>query len=110
MSKIGVSLKLDVSKIQKDMMFKGKKGTYLDAVVFIDLDNKDQHGNNGMIVQDWKDAPKGQTPILGNAKVFWSDGGQGNQRTSNGYQNGQQGGQSKQQSEPDFPYDDSIPF
>ena len=26
-----------------------------------------------MIVQNWKDAPKGNTPILGNAKVFWRD-------------------------------------
>jgi hypothetical protein len=76
MAKIGVSVKIDVSKIDKSRMFKGEKGTYLDAVVFIDMDNKDQYGNSGVITQDWKDAPKGQTPILGNVKVFWSDAGQ----------------------------------
>lgn len=101
MAKIGVSLKIDVSKIDKTKLFKGEKGTYLDATVFIDLDNKDQHGNSGMITQDWKDAPKGQTPILGNVRVFWQDGGQ---------QQGYQQQHRQQQQSPDFDFDDSIPF
>ena len=105
MSKIGVNINIDVSKIDKSKLFKGQKGTYLSAVVFIDTDNKDQHGNSGMVVQDWKDAPKGQTPILGNVKVFWSEQGQ---------QSNQQSQQPRQQqgkppmAEPDF--DDDIPF
>ena len=117
MAKYGVSLKIDVSKIDKARMFKGQKGTYLDAVVFIDVDEKDQYDNNGMIKQDWKDAPKGETPILGNCKVFWSDGGQQapkqqpmnqqqpNPRTSQPVQNGQQNN-----GEPDFDFDSDIPF
>jgi hypothetical protein len=75
MAKVGVGIKLNLSSIDKTKLFKGEKGTYLDATVFIDLDNKDQHGNSGMVTQDWKDAPKGQTPILGNVRVFWQDGG-----------------------------------
>lgn len=72
----GVNLKIDVSKIIKDKMYKGEKGTYLDATVFVNTDEKDQYDNNGMITQNWKDQQKGEGPILGNCRVFWSDGGQ----------------------------------
>lgn len=80
MSKIGVSLKIDVTNIDKARLFKGQKGTYLDATVFIDPDNQDQYGNNGMITQDVtkeeRDAgTRGE--ILGNCKVFWSEGSSG---------------------------------
>lgn len=99
MAKVGVSLKIDVTKIDKARMYKGEKGTYLGAVVFIDIDEKDQHGNSGMIKQDWKDAPKGQTPILGNARVFWKD------------EAPSQPQQPKQQAQPAPDFDDErIPF
>jgi len=74
--KIGVALKIDVSKIDKERLFKGAKGTYLDATVFVDLGEADQYGNHGMITQDVTKAEKdaGQKgPILGNCKVFWRD-------------------------------------
>ena len=76
MTKIGVSLKIDVTKIDKARLFKGQKGTYLDATVFIDIDQKDQYDNNGMITQDVTKAEKDQGVkgnILGNCQVFWSD-------------------------------------
>ena len=79
MSKIGVSLKIDVSKIDKNRLFKGQKGVYLDATVFIDTAQLDQWGNSGMITQDVKKEEKDQGvkgAILGNCKVFWSDAGQ----------------------------------
>ena len=98
MAKVGVSLKIDVTKIDKARMYKGEKGTYLDAVVFIDIDEKDQYGNSGMIKQDWKDAPKGETPILGNARVFWKD------------EAAPQPQQPKQQAQPEPYFDDDIPF
>ncbi len=78
MAKVGVSLKIDVSKIDKSRLFKGAKGTYLDATVFIDIDELDQYGNSGMITQDVKKEEKQQGvkgAILGNCKVFWDDGG-----------------------------------
>lgn len=75
MAKIGVSLKIDVSKIDKARLFKGEKGVYLDATAFIDLDAQDQWGNNGMITQSWKDQQKGEGAILGNSRIFWSDSG-----------------------------------
>tara|TARA_R110002020_G_scaffold2048_3_gene9412 strand:+ start:1921 stop:2238 length:318 start_codon:yes stop_codon:yes gene_type:complete len=75
---LGVSLKIDVTKIDKARLYKGAKGTYLDATVFIDVDNPDQYGNNGMITQsvskEERDAgAKGA--ILGNSKVFLKKGG-----------------------------------
>jgi hypothetical protein len=83
MSKIGVSLKIDVSKIDKARLFKGAKGVYLDCTAFIDLDELDQYGNSGMITQDvTKEEKQSGTkgPILGNSKIFWKDGGQGQQQ------------------------------
>jgi hypothetical protein len=78
MSKIGVQVKIDVSKIDKTLLFKGAKGVYLDATVFIDVDTPDQYGNHGMVTQDIskeaKDAGE-KGPILGNVKIFWKDGG-----------------------------------
>ena len=74
MSKIGVRVKIDVSKIDKELLFKGSKGTYLDATVFIDPNQADQYGNHGMITQDVsKEArDKGEKGnILGNVVVFW---------------------------------------
>lgn len=76
MGKIGVSLKIDVSKIDKARLFKGAKGIYLDATVFIDPDNKDQYDNNGMITQDVSKDEKAQGVqgnILGNVQVFWHE-------------------------------------
>ena len=66
-----IQLKIDVTKIDKARLFKGQKGTYLDAVILI-RDEVDQYGNNGMIVQsvtkeEREAGVKG--PILGNVKV-----------------------------------------
>ncbi len=79
MAKIGVSLKIDVTKIDKARLFEGKKGKYLDATVFIDMDNQGEYGDNGMITQDVSKDEKAQGVkgnILGNCKVFWRDDGQ----------------------------------
>jgi hypothetical protein len=79
MSKVGVKLKIDVSKIDKALLYKGAKGIYLDATVFVDLDTEDKYGNSGMITQDEskQNRESGMNgPILGNCKIFWKDGGQ----------------------------------
>lgn len=77
--KIGISVKIDVTKIDKARLFKGEKGTYLDLTTFIDTDQKDQYGNHGFISQSVTKEEREQqvqTPILGNCKVFYTDGGQ----------------------------------
>jgi hypothetical protein len=83
MAKVGVSLKINLSQIDKARLFAGQKGQYLDATVFIDLDQLDQYGNSGMITQDVSKEEKQQGVkgnILGNCKVFWSEGGQAPQQ------------------------------
>ena len=101
--KIGINLKIDVTKIDKATLFVGKKGKYLDATVFVDIDNKDQYENNGMITQDaGKDQDKG--PILGNVRVFWRD-----DNDQKGQQH-QQGMQQAQQAIPQDDLDQEIPF
>lgn len=91
MSKIALSLKIDVSKIDKQRLFTGQKGTYLDATIFVDLAELDQYGNSGMITQDVSKDEKAQGVkgnILGNGKVFWVENGQAPQQQGqqNGYQ------------------------
>lgn len=71
MSKL-VSIKIDVTKIDKSRLYKGKKGTYLDAMVILN-EYTDQYGNNGMITQsvskeERQSGVKGN--ILGNVKVI----------------------------------------
>ena len=66
-----IKLKIDVTKIDKSKLFKGAKGTYLDAVVFL-KDEADQYGNNGMIVQSITKEEREQGVkgvILGNAQL-----------------------------------------
>ena len=76
MSKIGVSLNIDVTKIDKAHIYEGKKGKYLTLTAFIDVDEQDQYGNNGMVTQklnkEAQDAGQ-KGAILGNSKVFWSE-------------------------------------
>ena len=111
MSKIGVQVKIDVSKIDKTLLFKGAKGVYLDATVFIDIDTPDQYGNHGMVTQDISKEAKDagdKGPILGNVKVFWKD-------ADNSVQKPVQK-PVQQQSKPGKPaangadFDDDIPF
>jgi len=73
--KIGLSIKIDVTKIDKARLFKGEKGTYLDLTTFIDTEQKDQYDNNGFISQsvtkEERAAGNVQTPILGNVRIFF---------------------------------------
>lgn len=65
-----IKLKIDVTKIDKKLLYTGAKGTYLDATLFL-KDGVDAYGNCGMISQDVskEDRLKGiKGPILGNAK------------------------------------------
>jgi hypothetical protein len=103
--KIGVRIKLDVTKINKADLFNGKKGTYLDATTFINVDEVDQYDNNGMITQDTrKDAPDDERgAILGNVQVFWRD-----DQTNSQQVQPQTTGATQAKSSGDF--DDDIPF
>lgn len=74
--KIGISFKIDVTKINKERLFKGEKGTYLDCTSFIDLNEIGQYGDNGFISQSVTKEEReagNQGDILGNVKVFYND-------------------------------------
>ena len=66
-----ITVKIDVTKIDKTKLFKGQKGTYLDIVLIETPDN--QYGDSHMAVQGLPKADRdaGQKgAILGNAKSF----------------------------------------
>ena len=118
MAKVGVSLKINVSQIEKERLFSGAKDKYLDATVFIDLDQVDQYGNNGMITQDISKEEKQknmQGAILGNAKIFWRDNTQQNPQPQQMVNQNYVSGVNAQQPDPksqgaNVDFDDDIPF
>jgi len=75
MSKL-INLSIDVSKITKDKLYQGKKGTYLKVTLALN-DEPDQFGNH---VSAWEEqsqderTAKADKNYLGNGKVFWSKG------------------------------------
>lgn len=107
--KIGVSVRIDVTKIEKARLYKGAKGTYLDLTTFIDTDTEDQYGNHGFISQsvDKDERTAGvKTPILGNCKVFFKED---NAARSEQYNKGTEQARQAMEPIPEFP-DDDIPF
>lgn len=67
-----IAVNLDVKKIDKTKLYVGKKGTYLDAVVFL-KDEADQYGNHGFIVQSVSKEERDRGvkgEILGNVKLL----------------------------------------
>tara|TARA_R110000850_G_C9729658_1_gene443179 strand:- start:45 stop:449 length:405 start_codon:yes stop_codon:yes gene_type:complete len=111
MAKIALALKINLSQIDMARAFQGQKGQYLDATIFVNMDELDQYGNSGMITQDVSKEEKDQGVkgnILGNGKVFWVENGQapqkaGEQQAQGGFkqqQAPQQGGFAPQQQAP----------
>ncbi len=75
--KVGLNVRINVSRIDKSKLYKGEKGVYLNMTTFVDLDQEDEYGNNGFISmeqsKEQRDAGE-QSVILGNVKKFWVDG------------------------------------
>lgn len=65
------SIKIDVTKIDKEALFKGAKGTYLTLTVWPNNDGKDQYGNHASVKQDLgKDRRDEKAPFIGNARII----------------------------------------
>lgn len=71
-----VKASIDLTKIPKDKIIKGKKGQYINIVVNVNND-VDKFGNQASVVVDQtkeeRDAKSPKT-YLGNGKIVWSDG------------------------------------
>ena len=67
-----ISIKIDVTKINKDALYKGEKGTYLTLTVWPTKDGMpDQYGNDASVKQDLgKDRRDEKAPYIGNAKII----------------------------------------
>jgi hypothetical protein len=66
-----ISIKLDVTKINKAKLFKGEKGTYLDLTLMDNKNGVDKWGNSGFVVQSLskEERERGEkADILGNWK------------------------------------------
>ncbi len=76
--KVRINLSVDVTKLDKERFYRGKKGTYCNMTALVDIDELDQYGNSGFITQAKnKDEPKElKLPILGNAKIVWKENSQ----------------------------------
>ena len=75
MSKIGISIKLDVKKLDKARFFAAQSGAlYVDLTMFLDPDNEGQYGDHGFATQSTSKEERDQgvqMPILGNGKIFY---------------------------------------
>lgn len=75
MSKIGISIKLDVKKLDKARFFAAQSGAlYVDLTMFLDPDNEGQYGDHGFATQSTTKEERDnnvQMPILGNGKIFY---------------------------------------
>jgi hypothetical protein len=70
MSEQTIAVKIDVTKIEKARLFKGSKGTYLDAVL---IAKRSDYGDDFMVVQSVSKEEREQGikgPIIGNAKFL----------------------------------------
>ena len=120
MSKIGISIKLDVKKLDKARFFAAKSGAlYVDLTMFLDTENEGQYGDHGFITQSTSKEEREQNvqmPILGNGKIFYGLQelkGAGNQAPAPQYQQPNQPmqpTQNKQPTAPDMDFDLDIPF
>ena len=82
MSKIGISVSIDVTKIDKSRIKEvtkkdGSVAKYVNLTTFINPSEEDQYGNHGFISQSMtkeeREAGKERPPILGNCKVIFNE-------------------------------------
>ena len=104
--KIGMNLSIDVTKLHKDKLFKGKNSAkYANLTIFIDTEKKDKYGNHASVCEEQskEERESGENKhYVGNGKIFWTDGIS---------KNDSQREQTRQSAHPpkdDF--DDEIPF
>lgn len=64
-----LKIKITTGRINKEHLYKGQKGTYLDVALFENANGQDQYGNDGFVTQEiTKEAREAgeKGPIIGN--------------------------------------------
>jgi len=100
-----IKFSIDLNKIPKDKIIKGKKGQYLPMTLTIN-DEVDTYGNQGpVVVEQSKEEREGKVDkvYLGNAKVVWTNGENVDKAPWND-------AQASGQSVPAVADDDDLPF
>lgn len=71
-----VNFSLDLTKLPKEKMIKGKKGTYINLSLSVN-DETNQYGSNASVTlsqtKEERDAKQDKL-YVGNGKVVWTDG------------------------------------
>ena len=68
-----INIKVDVTKLDKDKFFKGKKGTYANITVAENMDGESEYGDTHYVFESQsKEEREAKTPknYLGNGKEF----------------------------------------
>ena len=73
-----INLKIDVTKLTKEKLFKGQKGTYANVTVAANMDGESEYGDTHYVYeQQTKEEREAKTPknYVGNGKEFVFNGG-----------------------------------
>jgi hypothetical protein len=76
--RVGLSISIDVTKIDKARLYRGKKGLYLNMTTFFDSKEEDKYGHHGFVSQSVSPEEREQGvegEILGNVRVIYAAGG-----------------------------------
>ena len=75
MRKIGISLNINLDKVDKTRIYEGKKGKYLNLTTFVNIDEQGEYGDNGFVTQSQTKEERAnglKLPIVGNNKLIYS--------------------------------------
>ena len=111
MAKRPIKIKINVSKILKEHMFKGQKGVYLDVVAWPNKEGPSKNGETHYVVQELsREAREAgeRGPIIGNLTLPEEEAPPPHQQAARPQQRPAQ--QAQQESVSDGMEDDDIPF
>lgn len=69
-----VNFSLDLTKLPKEKMIKGKKGTYINLSLSVNDETNDFGQNASVFISQTKEEKDQKKNYVGNGKVVWTDG------------------------------------
>jgi len=101
-----INLSINLSKIPKSAIVKGKKGSYVNLTLGVN-NEQDQFGNDGGVaIGQTKEQREAKEPkvYLGNGKVVWSDGVMPEAKWGDDVAAGAVKSKAKEEAEDDLPF------